>query len=201
MERLSMLTRTAKALLTTVMVFAILAAPVRASSGDVIRDCSEDGVLNRHYSQKELSGALDNLPSDLDEYTDCRTVIRQAQLGGAGGKSGHHEGRVARLADTKKPPSADERGKIEQATKSPHGVRIGGQTVHPGAAGATLAGTGLGTDLPPLMLAALIGLAAAMVSGATFAARRRWPAAWRTADASIRRVGDGVRRGISRLRR
>lgn len=195
-----MLTRIAKALLTTVMVFAIFAAPVRASAGDVIRDCSEDGVLNRQYSQKELSGALDNLPSDLDEYTDCRTVIRQAQLGGARGKGGHKEGRVARLVDTKKPPSAEEQGKIEQATKSPHGVRIGGQTVHPGAAGATLAGTG-GTDLPPLMLAALIGLAAAMVSGAAFAARRRWPAAWRTADASIRRVGDGVRRGISRLRR
>ena len=52
----------------------------------MIRDCSEDGVLNGKYSQSELDGALEQLPSDLDEYTDCRSVIRRAQLGSAGNK-------------------------------------------------------------------------------------------------------------------
>jgi hypothetical protein len=45
-------------------------------SDDVFRDCTEDGKLNGRYTREELDEAEDELPSDVDEYTDCRSVIR-----------------------------------------------------------------------------------------------------------------------------
>jgi hypothetical protein len=195
----------ARALPIAAAVLLLAPLPAHASAGDVIRDCSEDGVLDKHYSQRELTGALDNLPSDLDEYTDCRTVIRRAQLAGAGGKrGGAHPGVLGRV-DQNAPVNRNEQRSIDQAAGSSEPVHIGGRPIRPGAGGAPFAAAGLGTDLPTYVLAALIGLGAAMLSGAVYAVRRRWPEAWRTAGASvgspIRRIGDGVRRGISRFRR
>ena len=65
-----------------------LAAPTgpAASAAAVIRDCSEDGVLDGNTPSREIEKALEQLPSDLDEYTDCRSVIRGAQLAVAKGK-------------------------------------------------------------------------------------------------------------------
>jgi hypothetical protein len=179
-----------------------VAAPALASSRDVIRDCSEDGKLDKHYSQKELKGALDNLPSDLDEYTDCRTVIRAAQLAGAGHKGGG--GKLLGLVGNA-PPNASEQKHLDRAARSPGAVSIGGHTVKPGGAGAPFKAAGLGTDLPIWVLAALAALAAAMLGSSMFAFQRRWPNAWQAAGAAIgppaRRLGEGVKRGISRFRR
>ncbi len=77
-----------------VAVAALLpAAAAHASGAAVIRDCTLDGKLDKSYSQKELRQALASIPSDVDEYTDCRDVIRAAQLaaatgGGSNGGSG-----------------------------------------------------------------------------------------------------------------
>jgi hypothetical protein len=195
----------ARALIVTATLVLFAPVPARASSGDVIRDCSEDGVLDKHYSQKELSGALDNLPSDLDEYTDCRTVIRSAQLAGAKGKGGGGPKGVVSRVDHNAPVNSDEQRSIDQAAGASKAVHIAGRTIRPGATGAPFATVGLGTDMPAYVLAALIGLALAMLCGAVFGVQRRWPNAWRTVGASvgspIRRMGDGVRRGISRFRR
>src|SRR3954470_3015904 len=65
------------------------AATALASGAAAIRDCTDDGVLEGHYSQRELRNALATMPSDVDEYTNCRDVIRRAGFGAsAGGKSG-----------------------------------------------------------------------------------------------------------------
>src|SRR4051794_41388777 len=64
------------------------AATALASGGKVVRDCTDDGVLQGHYSQKDLRDALSSIPSDVDEYTNCRDIIRRAAFGGAGGGSG-----------------------------------------------------------------------------------------------------------------
>ena len=133
--------------------------PAQASSGDVIRDCSEDGSLEGSYSQGELAGALDNLPSDLDEYTDCRTVIRRAQLAGAKGKGeGTPQGVVSRV-DHSAPLNPDEQRSIDRGDRgSSEPVHIAGTPIRPGATGAPFAAAGLGTDLPTFVLAALVGL-------------------------------------------
>jgi hypothetical protein len=190
-----MQTPIAKALPIAAALVLLVPWPALASSGDVIRDCSADGSLEGNYSQGELSGALDNLPSDIDEYTDCRTVIRRAQLAGAKGKgNGSPRGVISRV-DHSAPVNPAEQRHIEQAT---HGrsqpVDIAGTPVRPGATGAALAASGLGTDLPSSVLVALIGLGLAMVAGGAYAVQRRWPNAWSS-------MGEGVRRGISRFRR
>ena len=64
---------------TFLVLIAVLAlglpAAAHASGAAVIRDCAADGKLNKTYSQKDLQSADKNLPSDIDEYTDCRSVI------------------------------------------------------------------------------------------------------------------------------
>src|SRR2546423_12502285 len=98
---------------------ACFAVPAFGSAKDVIRDCSTDGVLNGHYSHSELAKALAQLPSDIDEYTDCRAIIRSALLRSASKKEGPSTGQAS-------PPSAGEAQKLHDATKSPAAVNIGG---------------------------------------------------------------------------
>jgi hypothetical protein len=193
-----------KALILLAFGLVVGVAPAYGSAAAVIRDCSEDGVLDRHYSQKELTGALDTLPSDLDEYTDCRSVIRRAQLAGARGKDKRDPGVLDRV-DRTKPPSTGEQDSINKAARSPGPVRVGGTPIKPGATPAQFSASGLGTEIPTFVLLALIALGTATLWGGAFATRRRWPNAWRVAEGAVgrpvRRIGDGVKRGIARFRR
>src|SRR5919197_2805342 len=79
---------------TTIALCCLLLVPAtaHASGRAVIRDCTDDGKLEKTYSQKDYRDALANLPTDVDEYTDCRDVIRRAQLGGAAGGAGGGNG-------------------------------------------------------------------------------------------------------------
>jgi hypothetical protein len=194
------LNASALAALVAALIWAVPTA--HAAPIDVIRDCSEDGTLEQKYSQRELSSALDTLPSDLDEYTDCRGVIRRAQLAGVLGKG--RKGILGRV-DTAAPPSPPEQQEIEKASASADPVEVGGRTIRPGTAGRPFTGTALASDLPTAVLAALVCLAAAMLGGVAFAFERRWPGGWKAVGGALawpaRRIGDGVRRGIARFRR
>lgn len=180
-----------------VLLIALAAAPAApASARDVIRDCSEDGSLDGHYSQGEIQQALEQLPSDLDEYTDCRSVIRSAQLGSAGRR--HTRKRNAGIAgrvDSTSPATPAEEQRIG-AAGSHNPVRIGGQAVSPGAAAAPVDASGFGGELPPLLLALLIATACALFLGAVFALRRS-----PRASGPMGRIGDRIRRGAARFRR
>ena len=163
---------------------AVLAPPASGSARDVIRDCSEDGVLNGNYSHGELKKALDQLPSDLDEYTDCRAVIRDRGVGPN--------------VDTTSPPSAEEQRKLNEAAQSAGPVRIGGRSVTPG-----FRASGVGGELPPLVLAVLVALLCTMVTGAVLAVKRHRPGvagAGPLAD-PFRKISNAVRNGIARFRR
>ena len=176
--------RTITTLVAVLTAIAVAVPPAFSSPMSVIRDCSEDGVLNGKYSPSELDGALEQLPSDLDEYTDCRAVIRRAQLGSAGDKHGGKRPAVADRVDASAPPTAGERRQIAKASGDP--VRIGGAGVRAGGSGEPFKSAGFGTDLPPLVLVVLIALGASTLAGAALTGRRH--------------LG-GVKRGISRLRR
>ena len=174
-----------------------LATAARAASPtSVISDCSEDGVLNGNYSQSELDRALEQLPSDLDEYTDCRSVIRRAQLGSAGDKRTAAARRRDRRAG-RRGLAAHRRGAARSPRRPARAtpVRIGGAGVRPGASAQPFDSAGFGGDLPPLVLIVLLrcGLRPCL---AAVAALRRAPRRW-----AARRIGEGVKRGISRFRR
>jgi hypothetical protein len=91
------------AMICAAFLVALLALPAfaQASGEDVIRDCYDDGHIDGNYSQGDYQDAQDNLPSDVDQYSDCRDVIAQAQAGGSrggskgskgGGRGGSHGG-------------------------------------------------------------------------------------------------------------
>lgn len=82
------------ALLATCLCAVAPAGVALADGDDVLRDCNDNGKLDKGYSQGDLRDAIENIPTDLDEYTDCRDVIRRAQLGlgGSGGGSGSGSG-------------------------------------------------------------------------------------------------------------
>jgi hypothetical protein len=66
-------------LLVTLAGCLVAPSLARASGADVIRDCERHGEVTGHYSQSELQNALDTMPADLKEYSNCEEAIRQAQ--------------------------------------------------------------------------------------------------------------------------
>jgi hypothetical protein len=48
------------------------------STQEILRDCNEDGVLQGDYSASAMRTARNNLPTELDEYSDCRDVLTRA---------------------------------------------------------------------------------------------------------------------------
>jgi hypothetical protein len=73
----------------------LLLAPAAgaASRSEILRDCETDGVLDGSYKPNEIRDARNNIPDDIDEYTDCRDVLSRATLGagssGGGGGGGN----------------------------------------------------------------------------------------------------------------
>jgi hypothetical protein len=181
-------------LLALLITFTLVpAATALAGSGTaVIRDCTDDGVLEGHYTQKQLRDALSSIPSDVDEYTNCREVIRRAALAAAGGGGkggggstssgsggGEFGGFTAPQAGTDplKSASAQERAAVSKATQEggnalrlfdANGKPIGGALIKPSQV-ARRTGPGT-TDVPTplLIVAVLLALAALAAAAPTF---------------------------------
>src|SRR4051794_38648046 len=79
--------RLALACLVLGLVVAVPAANA-ASTTQILRDCADDGVLQGDYSPSELRKARQNIPTDTDEYTDCRDVLARAAAAGVASKGG-----------------------------------------------------------------------------------------------------------------
>ena len=70
--------------LLTLLAVLLPAASALASGRDVIRDCTDDEVMNKTYTQKEYRAALKELATDADQYGNCRDVILRAQQAALG---------------------------------------------------------------------------------------------------------------------
>jgi hypothetical protein len=144
-------------------------ATAHASYKDVIKDCADDGVLNHHYPTKDLVKARKHLPSDLDEYSDCREVIGAA-IGGPG--PGRHKGGGG--APPAHKAAAPDITALKGATAGKPRVRVGNRKVEPGSNGLfNLAGAN-GLPLPLLLSLIAVGMLAA--GGGLYALRKRIPA-------------------------
>jgi hypothetical protein len=64
------------ALLATLLL--VVPAARAADPTTVIKDCEDDSVLQGNYTLSELRQARSHLPSDIDEYSDCRDVLARA---------------------------------------------------------------------------------------------------------------------------
>jgi hypothetical protein len=165
---------------------ALLANPAvaQASPQGVINDCAKDGKLDHQYSLSDLKKAEQQLPTDVDEYTNCRDVINQAEvsasgghskgsthgaLSGAGPGSGGGGNAAASPSDVKALAHATGRSSGKAPTLS-----VGGQDVTPGSPGVLKSAASANT-LPTPVLLALIAVALLTAAGGGLAIARRFP--------------------------
>jgi hypothetical protein len=160
---------------------AMLALPASAfaSADQVITDCARDGKLDRKYSNSELRRARDNLPADLDEYSDCRDVIAAAIKGGSdrgigAGSPGvgafDPAGEAAAQAEDQADLAAIASGKGEKPN-----VDVGGTNLAPDSSGFFNLG-GAANEVPLPLLLALILLGLFALASGFGALRERVPA-------------------------
>ena len=175
---------------------ACLVAPAAAfADGDaVLRDCNDNGKLDKKYKQSEYRDAIENIPTDLDEYTDCRDVIRRAQLGlgGSGGGSnpgsgsgtdgtgagstgagtGGSGGSSANATEALQNATPQERAALEaKAAAGNTAIRVGGELLEPGK--LQFSGVSSSTSLPTPLIIMLALLAAAALATGGFVVRNR----------------------------
>jgi hypothetical protein len=161
-------------------VFATLAlpAPAFASADQVIADCARDGRLDHHYSNSELRRARNHLPSDLDEYSDCRDVIASAIKGGSdrGGAAGSPGIGASNPAAEQAAQAADQASLNAMAGSDDEpSLDVGGQSLNPDSSGFFNLG-GAANKVPlPLLIALTLLCALALASGMT-SFRERVPA-------------------------
>jgi hypothetical protein len=166
-----------------VVALVALALPASAQAGayDVIRDCAEDGDLDRKYSREELKDARNNLPSDIDEYSDCREVINAASPGGSD-RGGRDPGGGSGGAGSAASGQEREAGRARDAAALDELIRdrrkpalnVAGTRIEPGDNGLfDLASAANGLPLP--LLLALIAATLVGVGGGIVALRRRFP--------------------------
>jgi hypothetical protein len=180
--------------LLTALTILCLAMPAAASADSsvtkLLRDACRDEHIDGTYTQAQYKKALDQLPTDSDEYTGCREVLQRGRLaalgagkrrGGGGGSTGTGAGTAggsgsagggssgasspapAANADPLASATPQQRKALAQAGKSAKAVDIGGELVQPGALGLDEL-SGAGRDVPAPLIA-LIGLLAATALG------------------------------------
>ena len=169
-----------------------LALPALAHA-DPQRDCAGDGDLDKNYTNSQLRKALDDLDTGLDEYSNCREVIKAAIAsgsdkrsngggggsGGGSGGSGGGGGGGGEVTPDEQQARANDNAELEALTgdskaKEPE-VIVGGEQVKPGSNGLfDLASASNDVPMPLLLTLIVIGLLA--IAGGLVALRGRVPA-------------------------
>jgi hypothetical protein len=176
-------------LLVLGLAAALLLAPAAladSTTTKIIRDCADDGVLEGHYTPAQLRKARDNLPTDVNEYSDCGDVLSRAlsadvsSSGHSGGGSGGGAAPAATPAPQYSDTVADSSGAVapstpddqkavaEAATRGGEGDVIAGKPLAPAAA------VGVGRNsLPATLVVVLVLLAGAAFAIVVPTVRRR----------------------------
>ena len=174
--------------LLTALTILCLAVPATASADagvtKLLRDACRDEHIDGTYTQAQYKKALDQLPTDSDEYTGCREVLQRGRLAalgagkhkssGGGGSTGTGAGTGggSSSSGSSRAPTADplasatpqQKKGLAQAAQAAKPVDVGGELVQPGALGlGELSGAGRDVPTP---LVALICLLAASALGA-----------------------------------
>jgi hypothetical protein len=127
-----------------------IAPPAGADVGATIISRCTNGKSLSGFSQSDYRKALQELPTEVEEYSDCANLIRRAQLAAAG--KGASSGEPATAAAI--PVTPAERSALNQAPKSGSApVLVGGGTVSPGVVHANIASAL--SSLPTPLLATL----------------------------------------------
>jgi hypothetical protein len=180
--------RVLPAVLVAVVALLSSVAPAQASTrSKIIADCSDDGVLQGHYTPSQIRDARKHLPTDVAEYTDCEDVLRRAELpsGGSTTNTGTTPtvpgavppstpgGGAPAPAPVVPETDADRQALIEAHDAPEHPVQVGGENLLAGA--APLREGYRANGLPGSLVIALILLGLAGLALSIPPVRRRLP--------------------------
>ena len=181
--------------LLTALAIACLAAPAAASADSgvnkLLTDACKDEHIDGHYTQAQYKKALEQLPTDADEYTACRDVLQRGRLaalgsgkksktnssnsgnaggggggttGGGGGSTGSSGASGAPAADPVASATPAQKKVLAQAGQTAKAVNVGGKLVQPGELGLG-AISGSGHSVPTPLAALMVLLAAGALGG------------------------------------
>src|SRR4051794_28029053 len=176
--------RVARHLLLVTCALAVLVlpapAPAHASANQVLRDCIYDGKLDHHYSNAELRRARDHMPSDADEYSDCRDIIAAAIKGGSDRSGGKASPGIAATdpageAAAQQTDPSHLAAIADSAEKTPPKLEVGGQRLKPDSSGFFNLG-GAANQVPVPLLIALVLLCLTALATGLGSIRERVPA-------------------------
>jgi hypothetical protein len=162
------------ALLT--MMFLSFAASAQADIGEqIILRCTHGEPLSG-FTQKDYNKALKELETSTEEYSDCASLIHQAQLAAAGsrggsgsGGGGSPSGGGATATTPATPAEQRELNRAPSAGAAP--LQVGDQVIRPGVVHADIASAF--SSLPSPLLAVLLFLFACAVALAGGVLRNR----------------------------
>jgi hypothetical protein len=170
--------RRAGALLVLVLAgLSLLTGAARADVGEKIIERCTHGQSISGFSQQAYRRALQELPTEVEEYSDCANLIRRAQLAAAGGGAGAGAGALEGAGAL--PLSPTERAALSRV---PHRgaapMRVDGSVIQPGVVHTSVA-SALSTLPTPLLavlallLACAVGVAGRSIRGRVLARRAR----------------------------
>ena len=141
-----------------VMCLSVPAAAGADVGATIISRCTNGKSLSG-FSQSAYRKALQELPTEVEEYSDCANLIRRAQLAAAGkGGSSAAPGTAAAI-----PVTPAERSALDAAPKTGSApVRVGNKAVSPGVIHANVA-SALSSLPTPLLATLAFMLACALV--------------------------------------
>jgi hypothetical protein len=157
-DRPALRSRLARRVAPPVMLLALLsiASAARADVGTTIIERCTHGQSVSGFTQQDYRRALQELPAEVEEYSDCANLIRKAQLAAASGAGGGGGG-LSPISLT--PAESANLGRVATTGAAP--VQVGGQLVHPGVVHANVASAL--SSLPSPLLATLAFLLACLL--------------------------------------
>jgi hypothetical protein len=158
------------ALLAIALQPAVPAANADQGEAIILR-CTHGQSLSG-FSQSAYKQALKDLNADTEEYTDCSSLIRQAQLAAAGSRGGGGGGSSGGPSAPAVVPTPAERRAITSAGHARAApVQVGEQAIHPGVVHVDVASAL--SSLPTPLLAVLAFLLTCLLLVAGGALRNR----------------------------
>ena len=135
----------------------------RADVGATIIERCTHGQSLSGFSEQDYRQALRELPTEVEEYSDCANLIRHAELAAAGGGGPSVGGGAAPIPLT----PAERAGLSHAATAGSEPLAVGNQIVRPGVVPVNIA-SALNSLPTPLLatLAFLLACLALVIGGA-----------------------------------
>lgn len=179
--------RRSESLLAALALSAALALTLPAAAGadvgtKIIQRCTHGQSLGG-FSQQDYKRALQEMPIEVREYSDCEELIQQAELaaasgngssggaGGLGGGAGGSEGAIGNQQIAMTPEEQQAVSSAAQGHPAPVPVEPGQEPITPGVVHANLASAA--SALPTPLLAVLALLLAVALGVAVETARQR----------------------------